>query len=272
MQRLSFKNRIASNYLISTALLIFVVFLVIYAIVRFSVYIKVNNDIKTEVAKHLKEIEVKENCVLLVREEQWKSLQFNKVDVSPAFIQFVDELGALVEKSPNLKKNKLTYYPEIANNTLFDGNLDNISVRQIQVPLYQGTKIIGFLIVAMSLKDTTLVLNNLFTVLILAYPLILIVLFLLARFIAGRSIKPISSIIATSNSDSLGIELVCAALANDPKKPDDLTYETVTDAQNKSLQCLVAELEMTLGIATTEVFRHPTVSRKNASEASTAKW
>lgn len=80
------------------------------------------------------------------------------------------------------------------------------------------------------------------------------------------------SIISASNSDSLGIELVGAALANDPKKPDDLTYETVTDAQNKSLQWLVAELEMTLGIATTEVFRHPTVSRKNASEASTAKW
>lgn len=75
-----------------------------------------------------------------------------------------------------------------------------------------------------------------------------------------------------SNSDSLGIELVGAAVANDPKKPDDLTYETVADAQNKSLQWLVAELEMTLGIATTEVFRHPTVSRKNASEASTAKW
>lgn len=49
-------------------------------------------------------------------------------------------------------------------------------------------------------------------------------------------------------------------------------YLTVTDAQNKSLQWLVAELEMTLGIATTEVFRHLTVSRKNASEASTAKW
>ncbi|MGL2964630.1 sensor histidine kinase [Flavobacterium sp. RSB2_4_14] len=199
MQRLSFKNRIASNYLISTALLIFVVFFVIYAIVRYSVYVKVNNDIQTEVAKHLKEIEVKENCVLLVREEQWKSLQFNKVDVSPAFIQFVDELGALVEKSPNLKQKKLSYYPDIANNTLFDGKMDNISVRQIQVPLYQGTKIIGFLIVAVSLEDTALVLNNLFTVIVVAYPLILIVLFLFARFIAGRSIKPISSIIETSN-------------------------------------------------------------------------
>lgn len=199
MQQLSFKNRIASNYLISTALLIFVVFCVIYGIVRFSVYIKVNNDIKLEVAKHLKEIEVKENCVLLIREKQWKKIQFNKVDISPAFIQFVDELGALVDKSPNLKQKKLNYYPEAINNVLFDGKLENTSVRQIQVPLYQNTKIIGFMIIAMSLEDSKMVLNNLFFILVVAYPLILLVLFLIARFIAGRSIKPISSIIQTSN-------------------------------------------------------------------------
>lgn len=199
MQQLSFKNRIASNYIITTALLIFVVFFVIYSIVRFSVYVKVNNDIKAEVTKHLKEIEVKENCVLLIREKQWKKIQFNKVDISPAFIQFVDELGALVDKSPNLKQKKLTYYPEAVNNVLFDGKLENTSVRQIQVPLYQNTKIIGYMIIAMSLENSVMVLNNLFIILLVAYPLILLVLFLIARFIAGRSIKPISAIIQTSN-------------------------------------------------------------------------
>jgi sensor histidine kinase YesM len=51
----------------------------------------------------------------------------------------------------------------------------------------------------MSLEDASMVLQNLSEVLIIAYPLILIVLFLIARFIAGRSIKPISSIIETSN-------------------------------------------------------------------------
>lgn len=199
MQQLSFKNRIASNYIITTALLIFVVFFVIYSIVRFSVYIRVNNEIKTEVAKHLKEIEVIENCVLLIEEEEWKTSQFNKVEVSPAFIQFVDELGAMVEKSPNLKKKQLSYKANAPINELFDTRLDNISVRQIQVPLYQGTKIIGYLIVAMSLEDSAMVLHNLFIILMVAYPIILIVLFLIARFIAGKSIKPISSIIETSN-------------------------------------------------------------------------
>jgi hypothetical protein len=48
-------------------------------------------------------------------------------------------------------------------------------------------------------EDASMVLQNLSEVLIIAYPLILIVLFLIARFIAGRSIKPISSIIETSN-------------------------------------------------------------------------
>jgi len=199
MQQFSFKNRIASNYIITTALLILVVFFAIYSIVRFSVYVRVNNEIKTEVAEHLKEIEVIENCVLLIEEEEWKTSQFNKVEVSPAFIQFVDELGAMVEKSPNLKQKQLTYKVKAPVNELFDTKLENISVRQIQVPLYQGTKIIGYMIVAMSLEDSIMVLNNLFTVMLIAYPMILLVLFLIARFIAGRSIKPISTIIETSN-------------------------------------------------------------------------
>ena len=82
---------------------------------------------------------------------------------------------------------------------MFDGKLENTSVRQIQVPLYQNTKIIGFMIIAISLEDSVMVLNNLFIILLVAYPLILLVLFLIARFIAGRSIKPISAIIETSN-------------------------------------------------------------------------
>jgi signal transduction histidine kinase len=51
----------------------------------------------------------------------------------------------------------------------------------------------------MSLEDAKMVLNNLSEILIISYPLILFLLFIIARLIAGRSIKPISSIIETSN-------------------------------------------------------------------------
>jgi N-acetyl-anhydromuramyl-L-alanine amidase AmpD len=76
-----------------------------------------------------------------------------------------------------------------------------------------------------------------------------------------------------ANEDSIGIELVGEALPHGRSVPDaKKVYEQLTDAQNDSLKWLVAELSMTLNISTTEVFEHPTVSRKNPTEASTAQW
>jgi len=74
-----------------------------------------------------------------------------------------------------------------------------------------------------------------------------------------------------SNADSIGIEIVGEAL---PKTvPDDQRiYEPVTNDQNKSLKWLIKELRVVLKIPVSEVFRHPTVSRKNPTEAATAKW
>ncbi|GKT22630.1 hypothetical protein [Acidovorax sp. SUPP3334] len=49
-------------------------------------------------------------------------------------------------------------------------------------------------------------------------------------------------------------------------------HEPVTTAQNNSLRWLVDELISTLPLNSAEVHRHPDVSRKNATEASTAIW
>ena len=76
-----------------------------------------------------------------------------------------------------------------------------------------------------------------------------------------------------SNKDAIGIELVGEALPRGAAIPEEKkTYEAVTVAQNEALSWLVRELTVTLKLPVTEVFRHPTVSRMNPSEASTAKW
>lgn len=76
-----------------------------------------------------------------------------------------------------------------------------------------------------------------------------------------------------SNQDAIGIELVGEALPRGAAIPEEKkTYEAVTAEQSDALRWLVRELSVTLNIPLTEVFRHPTVSRKNPSEASTAKW
>lgn len=76
-----------------------------------------------------------------------------------------------------------------------------------------------------------------------------------------------------SNQDALGIEIVGLALPKDPRvKPDNRIYERVNEQQNESLSWLVGGLARAFRVSMTEVFRHPEVSRKNRTEASTAQW
>lgn len=199
MNQLSFKSRIAFNYIITTALLIFVVFFAIFSIVKHSVYSHINSDIRSEVDKHLTEIEIKDSHIGLIHNDEWREREHNAVAVNPVFVQFYNNNGIIAEKSPNLKIQTLVFHPEISDNELFDTKLVKKTIRQIQVPLYQNHIKKGYLLIAMSLEDATMVLHNLLNTIIIAYPLILILLFFIARIIAGRSIKPISSIIKTSN-------------------------------------------------------------------------
>ena len=199
MKQLSFKSRIAFNYIITTALLIFVVFFAIFSIVKHSVYSHINSDIRSEVEKHLSEVVIKDNYIGLNHDDEWKEREHNTVAVNPVFVQFYNSSGIIADKSPNLKIQTLVFHPEIPDNEFFDTKLVRKTIRQIQVPLYQNQKKKGYLLIAMSLEDATMVLQNLLNTIIIAYPLILILLFFIARIIAGRSIKPISSIIKTSN-------------------------------------------------------------------------
>ena len=89
-----------------------------------------------------------------------------------------------------------------------------------------------------------------------------------------------------SNTDSIGIEIVGSAslppgvtmpaglskVQQDAFLGEKAVYESVTTAQNISLQWLVGELIDTLHFSSSEVHRHPDVSRKKTPEASTAVW
>lgn len=199
MLNLSFKNRIAFNYIISTALLIAFVFVIIYQVIHFSVDNHINEDIKDEVKKHLEEIKIDRNDAYLIQVDQWRAREHNTVNVNPVFVQFLDINNQLIDKSPNLKDISLKLYEKNKETILIDTYLNKKPIRQIQVPLIDDNKVIGHLIVAMSLDDATMILSNLRTILFIAFPLILFVLFLVARLIAGRSIKPVTSIIETSS-------------------------------------------------------------------------
>ena len=66
------------------------------------------------------------------------------------------------------------------------------------------------------------------------------------------------------NTDSIGIEIVGASKSG--------IYESVNAQQNNSLKWLVTELMETFRVSLSEVYRHPEVSYKLDTEASTAQW
>lgn len=198
MKQLSFKNRIALNYIITTGLLILVVFSVIYSIVKHTVYSDIDENIMVEIKNHLEEIKVEGNKVILIDKEEWDEREHNTVDVNPVFVEFLDLNKKIIEKAPNLKSLALEFKDSVEDYELFDTKMGDHAIRQIQAPLHVKNKKIGYIIIAMSLADSKSVLNNLFDIMCLSFLAILLLLFFIARFFAGRSIKPINSIINTS--------------------------------------------------------------------------
>ncbi|MBZ4042293.1 sensor histidine kinase [Flavobacterium hibisci] len=232
MTQLSFKNRIALNYIITTGLLILVVFAAIYFTVKFTVYKHLDENLKIEIENHLKEIKIENDMVFLMDAEEWEEREHNSVDVNPVFVQFLDLHKKVIEKSPNLKNEILVFHDNVGFYKTFDATLLKSTVRQIQVPLDIKSKKIGYLIIAMPLTDSTKVLNNLFETLLIAFPFILILLFLIARFFAGRSIRPINAITDISGMitrDNLKTRIPL------PKKRDELytLSETINNLLNR---------------------------------------
>lgn len=194
----SFKNRIAFNYILSGSILIAVVFLFIFQIVKYSVNEHVNEEIQEELNKHVDDVSIDEHDTYLIQVDQWKAREHNSVAVNPVFVQFYDYNKQLIDKSPNLKSSELKLYEDSKNNVFLNERLNNNPIRQIQTAIINENKVVGYVVVAMSLEDFEIV-DILKKILLISLPIILILLFLIARFFAGKSIKPVSTIIETSS-------------------------------------------------------------------------
>ncbi|TRX35715.1 HAMP domain-containing protein [Flavobacterium sp. ZT3R18] len=195
----SYKNRIAFNYILSTALLISAVFCAIYKITSYSINNHINEDILEESREYQEEIEIDSNNTYLIQVNEWSKRDNNSVNVNPVFVQFLDNNNKLIDKSPNLKGFQLQLFKENKDNQFVDTFFNKKPIRQIQIPLFDKDNKVGYLLIAMSLDEATLILTNLRNTLLVAFPLILILLFFIARLIAGRSIKPVTLITETSS-------------------------------------------------------------------------
>ena len=240
----SYKNRIAYYYILSTALLISVVFCTIYKITSYSINNHINEDILEESSEYQEEIEIDSNNTYLIQVDQWRERDNNRVNVNPVFVQFLDNNNKLIDKSPNLRGFQLQLFKATSDNKFVDTFLNKQPIRQIQIPLFDKGIKIGYILVAMSLDEATLILTNLRNTLFVTFPLILLLLFFIARLIAGRSIKPVTRITETSRSitkDNLRDRIIL------PENKDELYVlsKTINDLLNRIEKAVEREKQFT---------------------------
>ena len=199
MNNLSFKNRIALYYMLATASIMVLVFLIIFFVVQSAVYGELDEDLAFEAHKHTEEIYIKGDSIFFINKNEWQEREHIEVQVNPVFIQVVNKDGALMDKSPNLKEDNLLFFQDKAIDQQFDTELKSQVVRQIQIPIMEDGKTKGYIMAAMSLEGSKIVLDSLRKNLFLLFPLVLIGLFFITRFLAGRSIIPVKVITETTD-------------------------------------------------------------------------
>ena len=196
---MTFKNRIALHYLITASSLIATVFVIIYLIVSTTVYSNLDSALIYEAQKHLKDVVVEEDSLHLNSQAIMAEREHKEAEVLPFFLQIVDAQGRLMQKSSNLKGQMLTFRPDMGADKCFNAELNDKAIRQIQIPIKRNGHIRGYLLTAVSLEGTKLVVDNLRNVLFVLFPLVLALLFFVVRYLADKSIKPIVNIIETTN-------------------------------------------------------------------------
>lgn len=244
MTRISFKNRIAQYYIVSTALLIFAVFLVVYYGVKVSVYNGIDRDLIAEIETISEEIIVEGDNFRIADSDEWEEREHKALGINPIFIELVRMDGSSIEKSPNLVNFSLQMKKQVLAEKIYDTNLNNNPVRQMQFPVFHDSVLKGFILVAMPLQDAKMVLLNLAEILIIGYFLILLVLYFTTRLIVGRSIQPISAIIETADlisNDNLSARIPL------PQNKDELykLSETINDLLDRIEKAIEREKQFT---------------------------
>lgn len=190
---LSFKDRIAFHYMIATALIMAVVFGIIYFVVQSTVLMHLDEDLFYEAESHTADIKIIGDSLYFTNKAEWEQREHHEIQVNPVFVQLIDKEGRVMDKSPNLKTDYLRF-KESEFGRHFDETLNNKSIRQAQVPIERNGEVKGYILTAISSVLYESVILKLRQILLISYLIVLVGLYVISRFLAGRSVRPIQEI------------------------------------------------------------------------------
>ncbi len=145
-------------------------------------------------------IDWKHNEINLDKLPDWEEEEHKKVEANPTFIQIVDEREQVVFKSANLKGRHFLYDPKNEKANFYNTQIDDQRLRLGQFPIKnEKGKVIGQLSVGVSRQESHFVLNNLLVTLLISFPILLMVLYVVIYLAATKAIAPVHELIRTAS-------------------------------------------------------------------------
>ena len=201
-KNLSVKNRIALFYSFTFSIVLLLIFGLIYFIVNYGINKTMYETLEEEINSHVDYVLHEPTLKNFVQPREWEEVEHTDLSLNPVFIAIYDINFKLVENSPNLVQNKLEWNKNQAEQTPFYANYNSIQMLLSQAKLVHHGEVVGYLVVGISTKHNQLALDYLQKALLLIFPISLIIIFLLARFIASKSIEPVFNVIYTAQAIS----------------------------------------------------------------------
>jgi len=117
--------------MIATAIIVAVVFGIVFFVVQETVYQNLDSDLTYEAEKHTDEIKMLGDSIQFINKAEWAEIEHREIQVNPVFIQIFDKNGNLMDKSPNLNEDELPFRKQEQFGGYFNENLNKQAIRQI---------------------------------------------------------------------------------------------------------------------------------------------
>lgn len=201
-KNVSVKNRIAFLYSISFSIILLAILGTIYLVVKQGITKTMYETLEEEINSHVDYVLHEPVLTHYVQPREWEEVEHTDIALNPVFIAIYDKDFRLVENSPNLVQNKLEWNKDKAEKTPFYTEFNSIQLLISQARLIHHGEVVGYVVVGISTKHNELALDYLKMALFIIFPLSVILIFIIARFIASQAVKPVFSVISTAQSIS----------------------------------------------------------------------
>lgn len=187
-------------FLLATSALVGILLISVFFMVKGKVLGDLDKLLMYEALKHTAELKVDDGTIMFANKAEMLEREHREADANPVFVELVDTVGKVMDKSPNLKEASLIFDTEHKGKIQGQYTLNDRRIRQTQVAVTLEGKLYGYIITAVSSENAEQLITSLRTHFLWSFPIVLLILFLVTRFLADRSIQPIKQIISTSNS------------------------------------------------------------------------